>query len=121
MRGRFDAFFKITAQWHLTQAERRALLGLPTDERWFHFVRDTVPEVTPEETARVQAVIRIDELLSACGGTPYESTHWVRTLESKPPFLGKSPLELMARGNEGFKQVAEYLRTQRQTVLQHGR
>ena len=109
MRAQFDAFFKITTRWHLTQAERRALLGSPTDERCFHFMRDTVPGITPEELARVRAVIQIDAALSACVNDPHERAHWFRTLEMAPPFLGRTPLALMFRGIEGFKAVADHL------------
>jgi hypothetical protein len=47
-----DVFLEITARWHLTQAERRALLGSPADERCVHLIYDPKPNSTPEELAR---------------------------------------------------------------------
>ena len=57
MRTSLDAFFEITARWRLTQSQRRVLLGSPTDERWFHFIRERQPRITTEEFSRVQAVV----------------------------------------------------------------
>jgi hypothetical protein len=34
LRKDLDAFFKATERWHLTSAERRALLGVSSEERW---------------------------------------------------------------------------------------
>jgi hypothetical protein len=120
MRGHFDAFFRITARWHLTQVERRALLGSPTNERWFHFIRATVPSVTPEEFVRVDAVIRIDRALSECVRNPHEITRWFRTPEMAPPFLGHTPLALLFRGTNGFEPVADYLEARRPIASERG-
>lgn len=66
MRGSLDTFFEITARWRLTQSERRVLLGSPTDELWFHFIRDPQPRITSQEFSRVQAVVQLEEALSNC-------------------------------------------------------
>jgi hypothetical protein len=116
MRGHFDRFFRITARWHLSQAERRALLGSPSDERWFQFIRDVVPGATPEEFARVLAVIRIDEALSHWIGDPREAARWIRTLEVASPFFGRTPLAVLFRGGDGFTTVAEYLEARRPVI-----
>jgi len=113
MREHFDAFFNITARWHLTQAERRALLGSPTDERWSHLLHDAVPIITPEEFARMSAVLHIDQTLAACVSDPREVARWFRTLEMAPPFFGRTPLALLFRGIEGFEMIAVYLATRR--------
>ena len=110
MRGHFDVFMKITARWHLTQAEQRALLRSPTKERWVHLVHDAVPRMTPDEFARVNAVIQIDEALSNCISDPREAARWLRTLKSVTPFLGRTPLALLFRGMEGFQAVVDYLK-----------
>jgi hypothetical protein len=34
LRKDLDAFFKATERWHPTSAERRALLGVSSEERW---------------------------------------------------------------------------------------
>jgi hypothetical protein len=34
LRKDLDAFVKATERWHLTSAERRALLGVSSEERW---------------------------------------------------------------------------------------
>lgn len=113
MRGHLDAFFKIAGRWHLTQAEGRALLGPPTDERWFHFIHDAAPSITPEELARVRAVIQIDEVLSDCLSEPREAARWLRTIEMAPPFFGRTPLALLFRGMEGFEAITGYLEARR--------
>jgi hypothetical protein len=107
MRGHFDAFFNVTARWRLTHAEPRALLGSPTDERWFHFMYDTVPAITPAEFARIHAVIQIHEALSDHVNDPREAAPWIRTLEIAPPFVGRTPLALLFRRTEGCKAVAD--------------
>lgn len=43
MRGQF---LEITSRRHLMSAERRALLGSLTDERWFHLAHDSAPDLT---------------------------------------------------------------------------
>ncbi len=111
MRGRLDAFFDITARWGLTQGERRVLLGSPADERWFHFIRDSHPRATPAELSRVQAVAQLDEALSNCVNDPREAARWLRTLEMRPPFFGRTPLALLLRGREEFRAVADYLKS----------
>jgi len=58
----FDAFFKATDRWHLTPAERRALLGVSSEERWLHCLHDAI-QISPQELARVRAVIQIMRLL----------------------------------------------------------
>lgn len=113
MRASLDAFFEITASWRLTQSQRRVLLGSPTDERWFHFIRDTQPRITPMEFSRVQAVVQLDEALSHCVNDPHEVARWLRTLEMEPPFFGRTPLALLLRGMEDFKAVADYLQLRR--------
>jgi len=113
MRGRLDAFFEITARWRLTQSQRRVLLGSPTDERWFHFIRERQPRITTEEFSRVQAVVQIDEALSNCVNDPHEAARWLHTLAMEPPFFGRTPLALLLRGMEEFKAVADYLNSRR--------
>lgn len=103
MRGSLDTFFEITARWGLTQSERRALLGSPMDERWFHFIRDPQPRITPQEFSRVQAVVQLEEALSNCVNDPHEAARWLRTLEREPPFFGRAPLALLLRGIEHSK------------------
>lgn len=86
------------------------MLGSPTDERWFHFIRDSILRITPEEFAHVQAVIQLDEALSNCVNDRHEGARWLRTLEMAPPFFGRTPLALLFRGLEDFKAVADYLK-----------
>jgi hypothetical protein len=113
MRASLDAFFEITARWRLTQSQRRVLLGSPTDERWFHFIREPHPRLTPEEMSGVQAVAQLDEALSNWVNDPYEAARWLHTLAVGSPFFGRSPLALLLRSVEDLNGVAEYLRSQR--------
>jgi hypothetical protein len=117
MRSHLDAFLDITAQWHLTDAERRTLLGSPADKRWFHLRRDTAPSSTPEEFARARAVLDIDQALSACVGDRGEAARWLHTLETAPPFFGRTPLAVLLHGMEGLKIIADYLATRRSAML----
>lgn len=87
------------------------MLGSLTDERWFHLAHDSAPDITPEMSARIRAVIQIDAVLSSCVRDPRERAHWLRTIEIAAPFFGRTPLALLFRGLEGFKAVAEYLAT----------
>jgi hypothetical protein len=73
MREHFDVFLEITARWHLTQSERRALLASPTDERWVQFIYGSPPDSAPAELARVQSIIEIDAALSNCVNEPLRS------------------------------------------------
>jgi hypothetical protein len=43
MRKELDAFFNATERWHLTPVERRALLGVSSEERWRHCLHWTYP------------------------------------------------------------------------------
>jgi hypothetical protein len=113
MRSHLDAFLDITARWRLTDAERRALLGSPTDERWLHLQHDAAPSGTPEEFARTCAVLDIDRALSACAGDLPEPDRWLRTLETAPPFFGRTPLAVLFHGMHGLKIIADYLATWR--------
>ena len=63
MRKDLDAFFKATERWHLTSAERRALLGVSSEEHWLRYLHDAAPQLSPQEMVRVRAVIQIDEAL----------------------------------------------------------
>jgi len=109
MRKELDAFFKATERWHLTPAERRALLGVSSEERWLHCLHDADPRISPQELARVRAVIQIDERLARCVSDPREMALWFRTLKMVAPFFGRTPLALLFRDMSGFKAVAEYL------------
>jgi hypothetical protein len=109
MRKELDAFFKATERWHLTPAERRALLGVSSEERWLHCLHDADPQVSPQESARVRAVIQIDETLAMCVSHPREMALWFRTLKVIAPFFGRTPLALLFRDMTGFKAVVEHL------------
>jgi hypothetical protein len=109
MRKELDAFFKATERWHLTPAERRVLLGVSTEERWLHCLHDANPQMSPQESARVRAVIQIDETLAMCVSDSREMALWFRTLNVVSPFFGRTPLALLFRDVTGFKAVAEYL------------
>jgi hypothetical protein len=109
MRRELDAFFKATERWHLTPAERRALLGVSSEERWLHCLHDANPHIFPQELARVRAVIQIDETLARCVTDQREMALWFRTLKMVAPFFGRTPLALLFRDISGFKAVAEYL------------
>lgn len=110
MREHFDNFLEIAGRWHLTQTERRALLGSPTDERWVHLIYNPAPSNTLEELARVHAIIAIDKALSNCVEDPLEAARWLRTLKTAPPFCGRTPIALLFRGFEGFKEVEDFLK-----------
>jgi hypothetical protein len=109
LRKDLDAFFKVTDRWHLTSAERRALLGVSSEERWLHCLHDTAPQLNPQELARVRAVIQIDETLAKCVSDPSEVARWFRTLKIIAPFSRRTPLALLLRGMTGFEAIAEYL------------
>lgn len=109
MRTELDAFFKATERWHLTPAERRALLGVSSEERWLHCLHDADPQISPQELARVRAVIQIDETLARCITDERERALWFRTLKMVAPFFGRTPLALFFRDMSGFKSVADYL------------
>lgn len=113
MRGQFDSFFAITGRWHLTQSEKRALLGSPSDERWHEFVHRSVTNITPEEFARMHALGEIDAALSLLVNDPRDAARWFRTLEMSSPFFGRTPLAMLFRGMQGFKSVADYLAARR--------
>jgi hypothetical protein len=68
-------------------------------------LHDPAPDLSPQELARVRAVIQIDETVS----DPREVVLWFRTLKAVPPFFGRTPLALLFRGMTGFKAVAAYL------------
>ena len=109
MRKDLDAFFKATERWHLTSAERRALLGASSEERWLRYLHDAAPQLSPQEMVRVHAVIQIDEALAMCVSDSREVALWFRTRKAVAPFSGRTPLALLFRGMTGFKAVAEYL------------
>jgi hypothetical protein len=113
MHVKFEAFVRITSRWHLTNSERRALLGSPTDERWFQLMRGGSIPLSAEEFERVQWVIAIDGSLSECLKSPTDAAQWFRTLSGAAPFSGRTPLALLFRGTEGFRQLAEYLEARR--------
>lgn len=109
VRQNVDAFFKTTERWHLTAAEQRALLGVSSDKRWLYCLHDAAPQLSPQELARVRAVLEIDETLAKCVSDPREVALWFRMLKAVPPFSGRTPLALLFRGTPGFNAVAEYL------------
>lgn len=95
MRKDLDAFFKATERWHLTSAERRALLGVSSEERWLRYLHDAAPQLSPQELVRVRAVIQIDETLAMCVSDPREVALWFRTRKAVAPFSGRTPLALL--------------------------
>jgi hypothetical protein len=109
MRKDFDAFVKTTECWRLTSVERRTLLGVTSEERWLHCLHAAAPQLSPQELARVRAVIQINEALANCVRDPREAAMWFRTLKGVAPFHGRTPLALLFRGMTGFEAVAEYL------------
>ncbi len=109
MRKDLDAFFKATERWHLTPVERRTLLGASSEERLLYCLHDAAPQLSPQELARVRAVIQIDETLTMCVSDPREVALWFRILKAVPPVFGRTPLALLFRGMTGFKAVAAYL------------
>jgi hypothetical protein len=109
VRKELDAFFKATERWHLTSAERRALLGVSSEDRWLHCLHDLDPHISPDELARVRVVIQIDETLAMCVSDPRDMALWFRTLKIVPPFFGRTPLALLFRDMAGFKAIADYL------------
>ena len=121
MRKDFDAFFKATDRWHLTSPERRALLGVSSEERWLHCLHDAAPQLNPQESARVHAVIQIDDALARRVSDPREVARWFRTLKIIAPFSGRTPLALLLRGMTGFKAVAEYLAAWEATARESNR
>jgi hypothetical protein len=108
-RKELDAFFKATERWHLTPAERRALLGVSSEERRLHCLHDADPHLSSQELSRVRAVIQIDETLGMCVSNPREMAKWFRTRRIVAPFFGRTPLALLFRDMTGFKAVADYL------------
>jgi hypothetical protein len=93
----------------LNPAERHALLGVSYEERWLHCLHDAGPLISPQELARVRAVIQIDETLERCVTDQHEMALWLRTLKMLAPFLGRTPLALLFRDMSGFKAAAEHL------------
>jgi hypothetical protein len=88
LRKDLDAFFKATERWHLTSAERRALLGVSSEERWLRYLHDAAPQLSPQEMVRVRAVIQIDEALAMCVSDSREVALWFRTRKAVAPFSG---------------------------------
>jgi hypothetical protein len=70
LRKDLDAFFKATERWHLS--ERRALLGVSSEERWLRYLHDAAPQLSLQEMVRVRAVIQIDEALAMCASDSRE-------------------------------------------------
>jgi hypothetical protein len=116
MRKELDAFFNATERWHLTPFERRALLGVSSEERWRHCLHDASPQITPVELARIRAVLQIDDSLARCVSDPREVALWFRRRKTVAPFGGRTPLALLFRGMTGFEAVAEYLAAWRVTA-----
>lgn len=85
----------------------------PPTSAGFTFIHDAAPSITPEELARVRAVIQIDEVLSDWLSEPREAARWLRTIEMAPPFFGRTPLALLFRGMEGFEAITGYLEARR--------
>jgi hypothetical protein len=72
LRKDLDAFFKATERWHLSSCERRALLGVSSEERWLRYLHDAASQLSPQEMVRVRAVIQIDEALAMCASDSRE-------------------------------------------------
>lgn len=103
MRKDLDAFLKATERWHLTPAERRAPLGVSSEERWLHCLHDPAPQISPQELSRARTVIQIDETLATCVSDPREIALWFRTVKAVAPFSGRTPLAFLFRGITGFR------------------
>jgi hypothetical protein len=104
------AFFRVTRDWHVTDDERRLLLGHLGRAAFESLKKEGSPERLPEDTVnRLSYILGIHKGLAILF-SPENQAHWLKTPNHDAPFNGCSPLDHMLSGRiEAMREVRRYL------------
>jgi uncharacterized protein (DUF2384 family) len=108
------AFFKIAADWELTTAQERILLGSPPASTFFKWKKAQAGNLSRDVVERISYVLGIYKALQILFPDPHRADAWLSRPNTAPLFQGQSALERILSGNVGdLFVVRQYLDAQR--------
>jgi hypothetical protein len=107
------AFFRVSVEWKLNEAEQISLLGSPSQSVFARWRSDDVASGFPETLERVSLIIGIYKAIHTLLPDPARANQWMRAPNLAPIFAGGSALNQMLRGDiADLRRVRTYLDTQ---------
>ena len=107
-------FFNIAADWQLSVAEQRALLGWPAASTYHKYKAGEHGALSYDALTRLSLVLGIYKSLQVLYPEPAFADAWVRMPNSNPMFGGRPPLALMIdAGIDGLYRVRRLLDARR--------
>ncbi|MEX1213481.1 hypothetical protein [Saccharospirillum sp.] len=100
LRALWLAIDTITARFGFSEPEILSLLGSSLSSTALHegLKTQNVP-VKPAVKDRVSALLGIDQALQAIFSSPTQAASWIDRSNELPPFSGKTPRQLMLKGD----------------------
>lgn len=109
-KAALQAFFSICTRWELTDAQKRQLLGNPTEAIYQRWVRDQSDQRLDEDVLiRISHLVGIEKALYRLLA-PEQADTWVKRPNTAAMFQGRSALDKMLTGNlNDLSEVRRYL------------
>lgn len=108
------AFFNIAAQWQLTAAQQRVLLGNPPSSTFFKWKKERKGPLSRDVLERISYVLGIYKALQILLPDAGRADAWIHQPNAAPLFAGTSALARMLGGNvSDLYVVRQYLDAQR--------
>jgi hypothetical protein len=103
------AYFRIVAEWQLTQGQARKLLGISIWRfyAWRAFERS---RLSVRVVRRISFVLGIYRTLHTLFADPAQANAWPK--KPNQAFHGRTAIERMSQGDEGLQAVSDYLKCQ---------
>ena len=104
------AFFRIAAEWSLSNEEQRALLGWPPESTFYKYKAGEIGVLSYDMLMRISLVLGIYKDLHILYPEPDLANRWIKLPNSNPLFGGQPALALLAGGGmDGLYQVRRLL------------
>lgn len=103
-------FFSATEkEWHLSEKEKKKLLGCPDQETYLKWKKDKTGLLPEDVIERLSYLYRIYKILSSYFNQS-STLEWLNNPNDAPLFTGKSPLDYMlSNENLALAKIIDYL------------